>query len=454
MKIALHFCCQRAAEILRLGRVDEMAGPAELLERQPELRERASVEVARRNELVARPHQREEGEELGRMPGSGGHRGAAALEGRQPFLEHRDGRVGQPRIDVAEIVQVEERGGVVDVVEHVGRRLIDRRRARAGRRVGRGAGMDRARLEAVIEVARRRRALSRPARQRRVRCAVADDAAVDAAPRQFAAEPPELDLRAPVHDDFDPGGLGSRRRLVVADAQLHPNDLCADRDRVGDDARRFLGAAEHVHHVDLVRDFTERRVDLFSEQGFAGDTRIDRDHAIAFALQILHHEVARPVPVRRGADQGDRLHPLKDRADLRVGIGDRFEIGHGPRSAAKAAILLSSLQPATPRAAQAGAPSKAAFDAAGTYSGIPACSRARRTLIEKPAQPVLDQRRERTALFGSLALGAAPGLQGGKQWCARPFVMTNESICQSTWPPQGGIAKMLAIQRQFCSIME
>ena len=32
----------------------------------------------------------------------------------------------QPGIDIAEIVQVEERGGVVDVVEHIGRRLIDR----------------------------------------------------------------------------------------------------------------------------------------------------------------------------------------------------------------------------------------------------------------------------------------------------------------------------------------
>ena len=30
---------QRVAEVLRLGRIDEMAGPAELPERQPELRE-------------------------------------------------------------------------------------------------------------------------------------------------------------------------------------------------------------------------------------------------------------------------------------------------------------------------------------------------------------------------------------------------------------------------------
>src|SRR5208283_651406 len=70
------------AEILRLGGIDEMAGPAELLERQPELRERAAIEVARGDELVARLHQREEGQELRRMPRRGGDRGATALERR------------------------------------------------------------------------------------------------------------------------------------------------------------------------------------------------------------------------------------------------------------------------------------------------------------------------------------------------------------------------------------
>ena len=152
----LAFRGQRLAEILRLGRIDEMAGPAELLERQTELRERAAVEVARRDEFVARPHQREEDQELRRVARRGGDRGSAALEGRDPFLKHRDGRVGQTGIDVAEIVEIEERGGMVDVVEHISRRLIDWGRARAGRRIGRGAGMDCAGLEAVFEVAGRR----------------------------------------------------------------------------------------------------------------------------------------------------------------------------------------------------------------------------------------------------------------------------------------------------------
>ena len=156
-KIALHARGQRAAEILRVGRIDEMAGPAELLERQAELGQRAAIEIARGDELVARRHQREEDQELRRVARGGGDRGAPAFEAGDALFEHRDGRVGQPRIDVAEIVQVEERGGVIDIVEHIGGRLIDRRRARAGGRVGRGAGMHGQRLEPVAVVVRRLR---------------------------------------------------------------------------------------------------------------------------------------------------------------------------------------------------------------------------------------------------------------------------------------------------------
>ena len=51
-------------------------------------------------------------------------------------------------VDVAERLQAEQRGGVIDVVEDERRRLIDRRRARAGGRVGLRAGMNRKRGEA------------------------------------------------------------------------------------------------------------------------------------------------------------------------------------------------------------------------------------------------------------------------------------------------------------------
>ena len=159
---------------------------------------------------------------------------------------------------------------------------------------------------------------------RRLRRPVADDAAVDPAPRQFAAQPAELDLRAAVHDDLDPGPLRRRRRRVVADAELHPHDLGADRDRVVDDRRRVSCRTEDVDHVDRLGDVAQRCVSLFAEQHLSGDAGVDRDDPVAFALQVFHHEVARPVPVRRGADHRDRLDALQDRAELRIGIGDRI----------------------------------------------------------------------------------------------------------------------------------
>src|SRR5207302_6164057 len=130
-------------------------------------------------------------------------------------------------------------------------------RARGG--VGRGAGVDRAGLEAVILIMRGlRRGFVRPPWGAPwfggLGRAVPDDAAVDPAPRQFTAEPAELDLRAAVHDDFDAGRLGPRGGRVVADSELHPYDRSADRDRGFDDLRRLGFRAKDIDHVDRVRD--------------------------------------------------------------------------------------------------------------------------------------------------------------------------------------------------------
>ena len=46
------------------------------------------------------------------------------------------GRIGDARIDVAGALEVEQRGGVVGILEHVGRGLVDRHRAGAGRGIG------------------------------------------------------------------------------------------------------------------------------------------------------------------------------------------------------------------------------------------------------------------------------------------------------------------------------
>ena len=175
--------------------------------------------------------------------------------------------------------------------------------------------MDGARLEAQFRAAQRLRALARRARLRRLRRAVAHEAGVHAVPRQFAAEPAELDLQAAVHDDLDarpPRRL--RRRRVVADAELHPHHLGADRDRVIDDRADLVRRAEDVDQIDRLGDVAQRGVDGLAEQRLAGEAGVDRDDAVALALQVAHDEGARPVPVGRGADHRDGARPLQDAA--------------------------------------------------------------------------------------------------------------------------------------------
>ncbi len=79
---------------------------------------------------------------LRRVAGSDRKPCRAAFERSDPLLEHGVGRIADARIDVAEGLQPEQRGGVIDAFEYEGRRLIDRRRARAGGRIGLRAGVN------------------------------------------------------------------------------------------------------------------------------------------------------------------------------------------------------------------------------------------------------------------------------------------------------------------------
>ncbi len=294
---------QRGAEIVGIAGIDEMAGPAELAKRQAELRQRAAIEVARGKELVARLQQRGEDQELRGVARGGGQRGPSALQVRHALLQHGDRGIGETAIDVAERVQVEQRGGVIDVVEGIGRGLEDRCGARACGGVGRGAGVDRARLEAVGDVViRGLLGTATDGGGRRLGGAVADDAGVDAAPGQLPPEPAELDLRAAIHHHLQPGRLGPRASRVVAHAELHPEDARADRDGVVHDGVHVVGGAEDVHHVDRLGDVAQGGVHAFPEQLPPGERGIDRNYPVPFALQVLHDEVAWPVPVRRRAD--------------------------------------------------------------------------------------------------------------------------------------------------------
>src|ERR1700728_698291 len=77
-----------------------------------------------------------------------------------------------------------------------------------------------------------------------------DDAGIDAVPAEFAAEPRELDLRAMVHDDRQPRRLGAGGGLIMAHADLHPDRLGAEPDRLIDDRGGCIRLAENIDHID------------------------------------------------------------------------------------------------------------------------------------------------------------------------------------------------------------
>lgn len=72
----------------------------------------------------------------GRCAGCHRKAGRAAFERRDAVFEHPLRGVGQASIDVAWVGQPEPRLGMVEIVEHVARGLVDRHGARIARRVG------------------------------------------------------------------------------------------------------------------------------------------------------------------------------------------------------------------------------------------------------------------------------------------------------------------------------
>ena len=94
--------------------------------------------------MVAGAGQGDEDQQLGRLAARGGDRTQPALQAGHPFLERGDGRVADPAVDVAELLQREERGGIQRVLEDEARGLVDGDGPGTGRRVRAAAGVDRA----------------------------------------------------------------------------------------------------------------------------------------------------------------------------------------------------------------------------------------------------------------------------------------------------------------------
>ena len=140
------------AKLRRVRAVDEAGRDPQLRERPLEEVVGPAVQAGAADDVVAGPRQVEDRRRLGRLAGGEGQGADAALQGRDAGLEDARGRVHDPGVDVPELLQGEEPGGVVGVVEDVRRGGVDRDGPRVRRGVGALPGVDGKGLRAVLRL--------------------------------------------------------------------------------------------------------------------------------------------------------------------------------------------------------------------------------------------------------------------------------------------------------------
>ena len=123
----------RRSERVEIARLDEGRGDAEARQRVRQKVDGAAIERARRHDVVAGVQERRDGQMQRGHAARGADRADAAFQCREPLLQYARGRIGDARIDVAGALQIEQRGRVIGILKHVGRGLVDRHRAGAGR---------------------------------------------------------------------------------------------------------------------------------------------------------------------------------------------------------------------------------------------------------------------------------------------------------------------------------
>ena len=140
-------CCAPGCAV---AGIDEGGLDAEAAQGEMQQVVRAAVECTRGDDVRAGAGDGRDRQVQRRLPAGGRDAAHAALERRDALLKHRHRRIAQPGIDVAGLLHVEERGRLVGIREHEGGAEVDRRCPRPGGGVGRGTGMHRQRVHAVV----------------------------------------------------------------------------------------------------------------------------------------------------------------------------------------------------------------------------------------------------------------------------------------------------------------
>ena len=137
-------------ECFRLVAIDKLDVDPEARQGHLELVIGAAIEVAAGDDVVARLGDGRDGQELRRLAGTGGNRRDAPFEGGNALLEDVGGRIHDPRVDIAELLQGKQLRTVIGTVEGIGRGLVDRHGAGIGARCRLLAGMNLQGFVAVI----------------------------------------------------------------------------------------------------------------------------------------------------------------------------------------------------------------------------------------------------------------------------------------------------------------
>jgi hypothetical protein len=128
--------------VRRIGAVHEPDLDAQLGQRVVEQVVGPAVEAGAADDVLAGAGDVEDRQRLRRLAGREPERPHAAFESGNPLLEHARRRVHDPRVDVPELLEPEQPGGVGGIVEDVGGRGVDRHGAGVGGGVGDLAGVE------------------------------------------------------------------------------------------------------------------------------------------------------------------------------------------------------------------------------------------------------------------------------------------------------------------------